>query len=249
MSKRPPPSILFFIYGGSILLHGALAVGAILLPKSTTKEAVAIELKEQKKKKEPPKPPPPAPPPPSTAEKPKPRPAPVAQQAQAKVAPQAKSEAPPPLDMGSDGFADLGGLALGNAEGPGIAVAGPAAAAAATTAAPQATAAVTHHKVEQLTASQADVCLEPVVRPKRRIPVVPKYTMAARQAEIEGVVRVEVTVDETGQVVNARIVSGLGYGLDEAALTAARASTFDPATRCKKPILGTTILPFRFQET
>jgi protein TonB len=248
VSKRSPFSILFFIYGGSILLHGALAVGAMLLPKSTTKEAVAIELKEAKKKAEPPKPPPPAPPPPPTAEKPKPRPPPVAQQAQAKVAPEAKSEAPPPLPMGADGFADLGGLALGNAEGPGVAVAGPAAAAAAATAAPTATATATH-RVEQLKASEADVCLEPVVRPKRRTPVVPKYTLEARKAEIEGVVRVEVTVDETGQVVNARVVTGLGYGLDEAALTAARASTFDPATRCKKPILGTTILPFRFQET
>lgn len=247
MSKRPPPTILLYIYGGSILLHGALAVGAILLPKSTTKEAVAIELREAKKAKEPPKPPPPAPPPPSTAEKPKPRPAPVTQQAQAKVAPEAKTEAPPPLPVGADGFADLGGVALGNAEGPGLAVPGAVAAAAAV--APAATATTTTHKVQQLAASQTDMCVEPVVRPKRKVPVVPKYTLEARQAEIEGVVRVEVTVDETGQVVNARVVSGLGYGLDDAALVAARASTFEPATRCKKPVIGTTILPFRFQET
>jgi protein TonB len=247
VSKRPPPTILLYIYGGSILLHGALAVGAILLPKSTTKEAVAIELREAKKAKEPPKPPPPAPPPPSTAEKPKPRPAPVTQQAQAKVAPEAKTEAPPPLPVGADGFADLGGVALGNAEGPGLAVPGAVAAAAAV--APAATATTTTHKVQQLAASQTDMCVEPVVRPKRKVPVVPKYTLEARQAEIEGVVRVEVTVDETGQVVNARVVSGLGYGLDDAALVAARASTFEPATRCKKPVIGTTILPFRFQET
>jgi protein TonB len=247
VSKRPPPSILFYIYGGSILLHGALAVGAMLLPKSTTKEAVAIELREAKKQKEPPKPPPPTPPPPSTAEKPKPPPPPVAQ-AQAKVAPEAKTEAPPPMPLGADGFADLGGLALGNADnGPGIAVAATAATAAA--AAPAAAATTTTHKVEQLAASQAEVCVEPVVRPKRKVLVMPKYTLEARQADIEGVVRVEVTVDETGQVVNARVVNGLGYGLDEAALVAARASTFEPATRCKKPVIGTTILPFRFEET
>jgi protein TonB len=248
VSKRPRPTILVFIYGGSILLHGAFAVGALLLPKSTTKEAVAIELREAKKAKEPPKPPPPAPPPPPTAEKPKPPPPPVAQ-AQAKVAPEAKTEAAPPMPVGADGYADLGGLALGNADGPGLAV--PGAAAAATTAAPAATTATaTTHKVQQLAASQTtDMCVEPVVRPKRKVPVVPKYTMEARQAEIEGVVRVEVTIDETGQVVNARVVSGLGYGLDDAALVAARASTFEPATRCKKPVIGTTILPFRFQET
>jgi protein TonB len=164
------------------------------------------------------------------------------------VSPEAKTEAPPPMPVGADGYADLGGLALGNADGPGLAVpteAAPTAAAAA--AAPTATA--TTHKVEQLAASHEDICVEPVVRPKRKVPVVPKYTLEARQAEIEGVVRVEVTIDETGQVVNARVVSGLGYGLDEAALVAARASTFDPATRCKKPVIGTTILPFRFQET
>jgi protein TonB len=152
------------------------------------------------------------------------------------------------MPVGADGYADLGGLALGNADGPGLAVptaAAPTAAAAA--AAPTATA--TTHKVEQLAASHEDVCVEAVVRPKRKVPVVPKYTLEARQAEIEGVVRVEVTIDETGQVVNARVVSGLGYGLDEAALMAARASTFEPATRCKKAVIGTTILPFRFQET
>jgi protein TonB len=246
VSKRPTPTILLFIYGGSILLHGALAVGAMLLPQSTSKEAVAIELREAKKAKEPPKPA--APPPPPPVDKPKPPPPPVAQHAQAKVSPEAKTEAPPPMPVGADGYADLGGLALGNADGPGLAVpteAAPTAAAAA--AAPTATA--TTHKVEQLAASHEDICVEPVVRPKRKVPVVPKYTLEARQAEIEGVVRVEVTIDETGQVVNARVVSGLGYGLDEAALVAARASTFDPATRCKKPVIGTTILPFRFQET
>jgi protein TonB len=247
VSKRPRPTILVLIYGGSILLHGALAVGAIMLPKSTTKEAVAIELREAKKAKEPPKPPPPPPPPPP-AEKPKPPPPPVAQQVQAKVAPEAKSEAPPPMPVGADGYADLGGMALGNTDGPGLAV--PGAAAAATTAAPAAAAATaTTHKVQQLAAAPTDTCVEAVVRPKRKVPVMPKYTLEARQADIEGVVRVEVTVDETGQVVNARVVTGLGYGLDDAALVAARASTFEPATRCKKPVIGTTILPFRFEET
>jgi periplasmic protein TonB len=233
------------VYGGSVLLHGAIAVGAVLLPKSKTQEAVAIELHEAKKKAEPPKPKP-APPPPAPVEKEKPRPAQAPQQAQAKVAPAPKMDAPPPLPLGSDGFADLG-VALGNSDGPGIAVPGAVAAAAAPTA-PVAAVTATH-KVEQLTATHRDTCTDPLVRPKRRVPVVPKYTLEARQAEIEGVVRVEVTVDESGHVVNARVVSGLGYGLDEAALAAARASTFEPASHCGKPVIGTIVLPFRFQET
>jgi protein TonB len=105
------------------------------------------------------------------------------------------------------------------------------------------------HKVQQLAPAQAETCTEPPVRPKRKLPVSRKYTMQARQAEIEGVVRVEVTVDESGRVLSARIVSGLGYGLDESALAAAKATTFEPAKRCGKPVMGTTILPFRFEQT
>jgi len=149
--------------------------------------------------------------------------------------------------MGADGFADLG-VAMGNAEGPGIAVPGAVAAAAATTAA-AAPAATATHKVEQLAVSHKETCNDPVVRPKRKNPVAPKYTLEARQAEIEGVVRVEVQVDETGHVISARVVSGLGYGLDDAALTAAKASTFEPASRCGKAVIGTIVLPFRFQQT
>ncbi len=59
-------------------------------------------------------------------------------------------------------------------------------------------------------------------------------------------VRVQVTVDETGNVLNARVLSGLGYGLDEIALKAARDTQFEPATLCGKPIVGTKILAFSF---
>ena len=51
----------------------------------------------------------------------------------------------------------------------------------------------------------------------------PKYTKEARQAEIEGVVRVEVTVDETRPRDRRARPQRPGYGLDEAALDAAKA--------------------------
>jgi periplasmic protein TonB len=232
-----------WVYGGSVLLHAAIAVGAILLPKSTTQQTVAIELHEAKKKRDPPKPPPPPPQAPP-AEEEKPHPTPAREQARAKVESVPKAEAPPPVPLGADGFADLG-VALGNAESTSSAAPGLHVAAAPPAPLPAATAS---HRVEQLVAHK-DNCTEPVVRPKRQAPVAPKYTLEARQAEVEGVVRVEVTVDEAGHVVNAHVVSGLGYGLDEAALAAARASTFEPASRCGKPVIGTIVLPFRFQET
>jgi protein TonB len=245
-------SIAFYVYGGSLLLHAALAIGTVVMPAPRTSVATAITLVEEKKKKDPPKPPPaPPPPPPKVEDKPKPRQTPQPQPQQAKVAPEMKPEAPPPMPVDNGGFADLG-VSLGNADGPGIAVPGAVAATAASTAkGPGAGPAATTHKVAQLEAPTqgASACTEPVVRPKRKVPVAPKYTMQARQAEIEGVVRVQVTVDESGHVLSARVVSGLGYGLDESALAAAKATTFEPATQCGKPVVGTTILPFRFEQT
>ena len=45
---------------------------------------------------------------------------------------------------------------------------------------------------------------------------------------------------------NVRVIEGLGHGLDEAALEAARGSTFEPATRCGKPIATTFTIGMRF---
>jgi len=247
--SKKPRSIAFYVYTASAIFHLGLAVGAVVLPKPKRSEVVAIQLAEAKKKHDPPKPPPAPPPPPPKEDKPKPRPAAQAQ-AQAKVAAETKAPdlTPPPASGGTDGFADLG-IALGNSDGPGIAVPAGPATAGAKAAAPTAAATPTK-KVQQLTAAQStEACSDPMVRPKRKIPVAPKYTMQARQAEIEGVVRVEVTVDESGHVLSARVLSGLGYGLDESALAAAKATVFEPATRCGKAIVGTAVLPFRFEQT
>jgi protein TonB len=258
VSKDRRRSIRAWIFGGSVALHAAFAVAAVLIPKPERGETAAIELADISKlrKKEPPKPPPPVPPPPPP-EKPKPPPPPPKAQAQAKVAAEApKAEAPPPLPVGEDGFADLGGVALGNGAGGGGGLAlgglaGPGAAAGPAGAAPVAARGPTSTKkvVQQLAPAAADVCNDPPVRPRRKVPMAPKYTMQARQAEIEGVVRVEVTVDEAGRVIAARVLSGLGYGLDEAALAAAKASVFEPASRCGRAVVGTVVLPFRFEST
>jgi periplasmic protein TonB len=243
--------IVMWVYGGSLVLHVALALGARMLPSEQKAESVAIELADIRKKNEKPKPPPPPPPPPPK-EKPKPPPPPPPSHDRAKLAPEpAKAEAPPPEALGSDGFADLGSVALGNGGGgggDGVAIAGPARSSAALAAASHAAKATTR-KVQQLAPAAADVCTEPMVKPRHTATVKPVYTLQARQAEIEGVVRVEVTVDESGNVLSARVLSGLGYGLDEAALTAARGWRFQPAMRCGKPLVGTTIIPFRFDLT
>jgi protein TonB len=234
------------VYGGSVALHVAIGAGAGLLPNTKKYETVAIELADIRKKTEPPKPPPEPPAPKPQENKPKPRVEAPPPESEAK----AKVEAAPAQESAGpagDGFADLG-IALGNAGGAGIAVPGAAAAmpTAAAAAAPKPPAT---HKVEHLQAAPAQSCSEPDTKPKTKVPITPKYTMQARQAEIEGAVRVEITVDETGKAIAARVLSGLGYGLDESAITAAKAMTFEPATHCGKPVVGTKIVSFRFSLT
>jgi protein TonB len=233
-----------------VAVHAALFTTVVLIPKPERAEAAAIELSDIKKRKEPPKPPPPPPPPPQ--EKPKPPPPPPRAQAQAKAAPDsAKAAAPAALmPMSEDGFADLGGVALGNGGGgDGVAIpsaAGPRAAGGGA-GGPAAPKTVTKKAVQQLAPAGPDECTQPAVRPKRSVSVQAKYTKDARQAEIEGLVRIEVTVDEGGRVIAARLLSGLGYGLDEAALDAARKCVFEPATLCGKPVVGTAIVAQRFE--
>jgi protein TonB len=249
VSYRPNSWVLVLIYGGSVALHVGIGVGTEWIPKTKKYESVAIELADIKKKTEPPKPPP-EPPAPKAHEENKPKPhveAPAPE-------PEAKAKleaAPAPESAGSpgagDGFADLG-IALGNSGGPGIAVPGVTAAmptpGAAAGPKPPAT-----HKVERLQATQAQTCTEPDVKPRSKVQVTPKYTMQARQSEIEGAVRVELTIDETGKVLSARVLSGLGYGLDESAIAAAKAMAFEPAMHCGKPVVGTKIVSFRFNLT
>lgn len=92
----------------------------------------------------------------------------------------------------------------------------------------------------------ADACSDPPSKPKPVSVPQPVYTDAARAASIEGRVRVELTVDESGGVVDVKVLSGLGYGLDEAALSAARSASFTPALRCGRPVRATFTIAMRF---
>lgn len=76
--------------------------------------------------------------------------------------------------------------------------------------------------------------------------VKPDYTRAALRAGVEGQVVVLLTIDEAGRVVDAKLVSGLGYGLDEVALEAVRKWRYRPATLDGKPIRTTQREKVRF---
>jgi protein TonB len=74
----------------------------------------------------------------------------------------------------------------------------------------------------------------------------PRFTEEARAAAVEGRVRVSITVGASGEVESARVIAGLGHGLDEAALEAARAARFEPGTECGRPVSTTFVLAIRF---
>jgi periplasmic protein TonB len=66
------------------------------------------------------------------------------------------------------------------------------------------------------------------------VPVI--YPEAARAAEAEADVRLELVVDADGRVVTARSLAEHGLGLDEAACRAVRAYRFTPARRAGRPV-------------
>lgn len=87
--------------------------------------------------------------------------------------------------------------------------------------------------------------------------VVPEYTRGARERGIQATVQIEVQVDERGRVKEARImervlldeegatirrVEELGYGLDQAVLSAARRWLFRPARRNGEPVASVTTI-------
>jgi TonB family protein len=75
----------------------------------------------------------------------------------------------------------------------------------------------------------------------------PTYPPDALRDRIEGSVEVEVTLDEGGAVVDARVTQPGGHGFDEAALAAVRRWTFEPASKNGRPVRATVqvAIPFR----
>lgn len=223
---------------GAVLVHGALALAIGGIDARRSHAATAIELADVARKKVPekaPEPPPPAPERPKRALNRKPAPAPVA-------------EAPPePVAKAAlDNLPDFGVSLAGGVEGGGVAL--PSAQSNVLAAQPSAQRAepLVKRVVKAPTPEAASDCDEPQAKPKPKSVPQPAYTPQALEAGVEGKVRIQFTVDETGRVVDVRLLSGLGYGLDEAALAAARQATFEPAVRCGKPVSATFTVSMRF---
>jgi len=66
-------------------------------------------------------------------------------------------------------------------------------------------------------------------RPSFKVKVIPSYPEAAKRANIEGVVILQVDIDASGAVKKVELIKGLGYGCDQAAMDAVKRSVLSPA--------------------
>ena len=220
------------LYALSVGAHAVLGAVLATMPPPRHRETVAISFTEAKKAK----PPAPAQLPPEPA--PRPQAAPLRARvappmAKPDRAPVVTAHAAPALEALPDFGLSLSGGSGGVSIPMGEVAAEPAERALAKTLARPALA-------------KSDECTEPLVKPKALSRPTPAYTAEARAAGISGKVRVEIVVDEHGHVSAVRVLDGLGHGLDEAAVTAARAMTFDAAARCGKPVTATFKIGFTF---
>jgi len=75
-----------------------------------------------------------------------------------------------------------------------------------------------------------------IEKPVRLYSPLPPYTPVARQARRQGRMVLEAVIDETGRVVDLKVLKGLGMGLDQSALKTIATWRFEPARRKGRPI-------------
>jgi len=77
--------------------------------------------------------------------------------------------------------------------------------------------------------------------------VKPEYPRLARRLDREGKVVLKLFIDEHGGLVSVTIIEKAGYGFDEAAIEAVKASVFQPAKSNGILVACTALLPIKFK--
>jgi protein TonB len=72
------------------------------------------------------------------------------------------------------------------------------------------------------------------------------YPEEAKRAGVEGTVNLRITVDFEGKVTEVKLISGPGYGLDEAALAAIKRFKFKPAMKAGEAVSTTITYKYTF---
>lgn len=83
---------------------------------------------------------------------------------------------------------------------------------------------------------------DPVAENEIKIP----YPEEAKKAGVEGTVRLRITVDFEGKVTEVKVLSGPGYGLDEAAREALKRFKFRPAMKSGEAVSTTITYNYTF---
>ena len=73
------------------------------------------------------------------------------------------------------------------------------------------------------------------------------YPSAARNNGIQGTVKVQAFIDEYGEVMEAEVVEGIGYGCDDVARDAIYYAKFKPGLQKGKPVRTMIIIPIEFK--
>ena len=84
--------------------------------------------------------------------------------------------------------------------------------------------------------------------PRKTVDVAPKYPTLARDSRVEGIVILDVIIDEHGSVTSTRVLKSVAL-LDQAAIDAVRQWRFTPARLNGEaiPIVMTVTVTFRLQ--
>lgn len=224
----------------SFIIHAGVLIYASSLPAAPKKASRPIEVSVLEKKKPPPPPPPPEP----KLEEPKPKPKPIEAPKKVKPPPKAPEPEPPPspepppqeppkpqvfsVDMEST-VKGGEGPAVRAAEGGGNMFADPK------------TQGEAGPKQTVRTPPASGAGTTPGAAGSGTIPPVfaipegdrrPPYPEEAKRAEVEGRVMLRVLVDADGKVIDVKLVKGIGFGCDEAAIKHARTKwKFKPGSR------------------
>jgi protein TonB len=75
--------------------------------------------------------------------------------------------------------------------------------------------------------------------------VQPPYPIPARQAHANGTVIVQVVINEEGNVISAKAISGPPL-LQQVSVAAAAASKFSPTKLCEEPVRVSGVIQYRF---
>jgi TonB family protein len=83
---------------------------------------------------------------------------------------------------------------------------------------------------------QAVAITDDITPPRLSEVVSADYTAEAKKKKIQGAVTIAIVIDKKGDVIDAKVVKGLGYGLDENAILAVREWKYKPAEKDGEPV-------------